>query len=841
MVMIRFLSSMIAAAVLSMAIAVAPPAMRVSPSDTLGDYVQRMKWDPAKAGPLIVVDPEHVAADHGASNLDAFHRKLFTVGKLSAIGPTEMVLIDESFKEGNLFDGISMKDKVIYLLSLLSPEQVDLATSNGISKADLQGEQIAVFNSLLPRPFSWNVRTLDANGNLSDPVDQGVLPDDQRDAVRLKIQSGLVFHVFLQNQPGAYSTFDSTMAPQKPGDKILDRDRKNDNERRYLLGVNPRQTVVNKPKESQLKYGEAAFDKTVTLPWKATISELLDLAGKATGVELHADLRVSGLNVIAKGTEARAGDLLEAIALSVTGTFRKVGEIYELTSDLEGLGQRQLVFAAWTSDASRLLGDRVTGWRRSIGKKGLLRRLRFDSKDPLAPDESARGELEQTDDKWTGDQVSTAHLGPAIQTYLKQLKAAPGHFYDTDKVGLHSQVLYSFVLPDGRTLRPEGKLGNHSEFTHEDQRATAQPAPAGLFAPDPQGNHALIVRAESQSDAMKVVDLARAHGFKNLWLETHDKSALVAAAQFGIQLSLVFRPWEATGQEQPQSIDRNILGNTANQVADRAGAEFDWKAYVDLSNGTGSVPPPFYDLAAPLDPMTSNRWSDFVSLAHAPKLVGTVILDPQPAGYEPTISNNSFANYADWLGALTAFGYSEKIRVEFLRKYGIDPIDIAAPNLRQPVELDQPFFLDGHLGGPHDLGTFLPALDGMPTEWQSYRAKLNVQGMEPLMTLLKDLTIPILAMPKPLTYPTPQAYGRYVVPWDPSTPLPVVDYRGPNQAPANRVIVFPLTAGSSPAALKKLGDLLHSGTPVVAVDASSLSVDDLGKLLDRYFPRVEPE
>ena len=232
MVMIRFLSSMIAAAVLSMAMAVAPPAMRVSPSDTLGDYVQRMKWDPAKAGPLIVVDPEHVAADHGASNLDAFHRKLFTVGKLSAIGPTEMVLIDESFKEGNLFDGISMKDKVIYLLSLLSPEQVDLATSNGISKADLQGEQIAVFNSLLPRPFSWNVRTLDANGNLGDPVDQGVLPDDQRDAVRLKIQSGLVFHVFLQNQPGAYSTFDSTMAPQKPGDKILDPDPKNDNQRR---------------------------------------------------------------------------------------------------------------------------------------------------------------------------------------------------------------------------------------------------------------------------------------------------------------------------------------------------------------------------------------------------------------------------------------------------------------------------------------------------------------------------------------------------------------------------------------------------------------------------------
>src|ERR1700733_3885348 len=80
---------------------------------SLATYLARHPWDPAKHGPMLVVDPESTGPVSGAGGFAAFDRKEFNVGSITAIAPTEMVFIDASFKEQpNLYDGLPRTDKV---------------------------------------------------------------------------------------------------------------------------------------------------------------------------------------------------------------------------------------------------------------------------------------------------------------------------------------------------------------------------------------------------------------------------------------------------------------------------------------------------------------------------------------------------------------------------------------------------------------------------------------------------------------------------------------------------------------------------------------------------------
>jgi len=118
---------------------------------TLADYLAELRWDAAKRGPMVVLQPQKVSQVHlDESGFDSFDRMAVTCGALTAIVPTEMVLIDDSLKdEPNLYEGLSMKDKMTYLLSTLSADQWRIANAGGIGLSDLQGEQRAVVGQLL--------------------------------------------------------------------------------------------------------------------------------------------------------------------------------------------------------------------------------------------------------------------------------------------------------------------------------------------------------------------------------------------------------------------------------------------------------------------------------------------------------------------------------------------------------------------------------------------------------------------------------------------------------------------------------------------------------------------
>jgi len=340
----------------------------------LSDYLALHPWDAAKFGPMVVLSPERTSVRSSGTSLSAFDRKLIRVGSLTAIAPTEMVLIDDSLREPpNMCDGLPTNAKVLYLLSTLTEDQLKTANTNGIGLKDLQGEQQKVFRSLLPTVLSWGTYKVGEVGAIpGEKVDGGSVPDDLMDQVKVKIQSGISFEFKLLDQPNSYTGFSNRDWYGKPGDKVKVRTESDKDRRAHAFGLDPRRIVPNESKPSQLNYADPRLAAQLLLPVQSTVKGLLKDASAASGFEITADLRVRDLMVETVGARVKAGDLLKAIALCVTGTYRKVDSAFVLTSDIAGLGARKLKFCAWKESVDKELQRREGFWRERVFKSGVL-------------------------------------------------------------------------------------------------------------------------------------------------------------------------------------------------------------------------------------------------------------------------------------------------------------------------------------------------------------------------------------------------------------------------------------------------------------------------------------
>ena len=108
------------------------------------------------------------------------------------------------------------------------------------------------------------------------------------------------------------------------------------------------------------KPGELSTD-TLTAPVPLagvrTVRDLVIRIGLAQHLELYADARYAARTVILAGAKsAPAGDLLSALALCVSGAYRKVGPAYVLTDDLVRLGrQKHVLWKDFETKAAALL------------------------------------------------------------------------------------------------------------------------------------------------------------------------------------------------------------------------------------------------------------------------------------------------------------------------------------------------------------------------------------------------------------------------------------------------------------------------------------------------------
>ncbi|MGV3614497.1 MAG: hypothetical protein ACO1SV_04095 [Fimbriimonas sp.] len=340
---------------------------------TLKAHLDAMAWDAMKNGPLLAIEPERTFAVGKVTGLDAFARKRVTVRGLTAIIPTTMVTVVENPPAGNLVDGLPREAKVVYLLTKLTPAQWRGISTRGIGRADLDGEARAVFDSLLPNPFAWQKLHVTANGRGAVMADrtgeEGVLGERERDGVRLRVVQSLTVAAALTGRPASQIPFNMDDDLGNEGTVVYARNDRSEKERSEAFEIRLRDTEPNRTKPSHLSYTGSSFDRPVPLTSPIKVGALLARIGAATGHEILAGLRVRDRTVTLFGDRARAGDLLEALALGVTGTYRRVLDAYVLTSDLDGMGARKLRLALWSDEPPPIarLDATLDGWL--IGKK----------------------------------------------------------------------------------------------------------------------------------------------------------------------------------------------------------------------------------------------------------------------------------------------------------------------------------------------------------------------------------------------------------------------------------------------------------------------------------------
>jgi hypothetical protein len=822
--MVHFRFALLGASLFAISLAPAQEMPR-----TLAEYLPRLRGD----GPVFALDAAKVRAQGDGKGLDAYRRQRMKVGGLLAIVPTEMVVVDDSvLNRGNLTDGLPAQTKLLYLLQSLNSQQWRQIAGKGIGVGDLQGEQQDVFLSILPKRLAWRAYRVKKDGLDSEEVGKGAVLDKELSAVKIRIFRDLAFDLNLGADPQAFTTHSSSTYRGKPGDSFWERDgqfeESND-------GANVRQVLPNVAKPSAVKYDAGKYDALVTVPKNATVREVL----AAVGGEFYADLRVADLKVTCTADQVRTGDLLKALALGVTGTYRRVGPAYVLTSDPIGLGTRKLHFSLWWEERWNRSHQIGGEWRRKIGER--MDQAVYEKGSPFEPNAAMQAHLSVQDSSRGQEWIAANDLTPPVREYLSLInRQFPRQRIDTGKTRITSQFRYGFVLPDGRELRPEiPSLGSRMEFGPRAAAPVRPPTePPAVSLPIRFGKSIprLTVRAETPALARMAAELAFARGFEELWVETQNPAALAAAIEIGQKqgrpVRLLLRPWGAKTDDP----DRNLLGDTGSQLAPRLTALDLWK---EMQATIRTQPLDDFDRMAPYDPERSKAWEAYVAMAKMPGLAGVIVSGTHTQGYEAPIDREVFYLYGNSAALAVArnFGYSDAQRLAFLRKHGMDPIDIVPTGLKAGPDLRQPFFLDDGLRGtttvydgrdvPH------PGVKKAKKDWALFRSEAFSSSM---LKLLNDMGATTSVIVSPLANsenPLPRGEEVFVY-WDVNKPIPLIDRQ---RMPA--LVLAPLGANPTASQIHTLHFYLQREEIRTSVDLRGVAPGAWASVLDRFLAKPE--
>lgn len=705
---------------------------------SLADYLNQIKVEQ----PFIVVAPESVQATKSGAGLAQFGRKLVRIGDLSAVVPETMVAFDDKLvKEPDFYEGLPRRSKVIYLLALLNKSQWDKAVGKGIGLNDLTGEQRSVFTSLLPKPLKWSTIKVDKEGFPSDPIEPQIVSGSALNQVRLRLTRGLTI-VPTAGRSSFY--MDIGGAGQTPGATVKVRDDGDDMSEGMLYGLQLRKTVENKAKPSDIAYSDSTWNAKITVKGQLTIGDILRETGSATGKQLLASPYVASLKVHSSGGSVRSGDLLQALAQCVAGTYRRVGQTFILTSDLNGTGARQLRFAMWASAVQQEAARRDTEGIAKVVGSGFLKSVGFESGNIFSPTDTMRAQIlaEEGGERKT---IGVSELPEAIRAQLEsttKLMQPPGQF---NEVGLTTRFLFAFVLPSGEPLEPEREeLGTTDKFYRaspaNSPRMELKPRSMGPFKVGNPASKSIMLRADNATSAIAALELAQTYGFSELLLETNNPSALQAciakAAGTGVRVSLAIRPWSAPAAAR--DFDLNLAGQSGKQIQ---------AALRILSSPSGDDLLSGDYASASYDSQSLLAINRYISLSKVPGVSRIVVLDPALPGYNSETLGRGIPLVRAATEKATYLGYSQTLREQFLLKFGSDPIDIPDEGLRIPIDLRQPYFADYRLSSSN--GRFqrseLPSgVAGLDTAWNEFRASASANALQGLLKLLTESKTPFL-------------------------------------------------------------------------------------------------
>ncbi len=394
---------------------------------------------PPADGLLLSVSAEQVTLPDGAepppvdASLSdiaaAFGDQTTSFGTVTATAPQTMILLNTQPDAPNIAADLGYSTAFKMLTASLDDTQWQALTSErGLGLNDLSDDtQRGLFHALFPHGQLW---VGSADPALRD-VPQEKRTDvqnmsDQIEATRLRL--GQTAKFYLHNKEGG-AIFHTLDRPDSAQRLSLFHPKHAPTPTEH--GVELSAVVPNALKSSDLDYDRRVLQVSVSAAGVATVGALVTRIGQKTGLELYADPHYAARTLTVQGAAATepAADLLRALCLCVTGTFRKVGPAYVLTDDLMGVGTRRKHLEDWEGEADYardVLGDQA-GSALLHHHASTARKLPALG-DPLAvtPEEMAAlpedGEFPGLP-KIFGNSWPIAKLSPAQQAWIRQAAA----------------------------------------------------------------------------------------------------------------------------------------------------------------------------------------------------------------------------------------------------------------------------------------------------------------------------------------------------------------------------------------------------------------------------------
>ena len=283
---------------------------------TAADFAKTLKWSEKSKGPLLYLPYRMLQTPDRPQMEGGF--QVFSSGTLHVIAPAQLTVIDPDYSQTpNIYDGLPRNLKVLYLASTFNASQWQTACTTGIGLNNLTREQQAVYRSILPSEFKYELSAV-INPNINTGISRGstetILTPDEESQVLLKIYKELTLGVQLGG--GGFSAISAQdWDRHKIGTKIGSRVDSASEDKNSSFGIEVRKTSPNQSKPSDLDYKSSAYNMSFPLTPTSSVKEICQVASKLIHHTIVPDGRFQNEAVISIGSSARCGDVLKGLAL----------------------------------------------------------------------------------------------------------------------------------------------------------------------------------------------------------------------------------------------------------------------------------------------------------------------------------------------------------------------------------------------------------------------------------------------------------------------------------------------------------------------------------------------
>lgn len=637
-----------------------------------------------------------------------FDRRFAVFGNIAVLAPRTMQVINMPGSIDAGPDSVPLRDAICTLVSSFTPDQWQQAGGPGLSIGDLDDAQREEYTNVVCRPMlvapGSDVLTYVDNpdgkvaaGLVAQYVagEKTITTDVARAAITLHIYMTADLRVTHNGTRSLTRLPDHLPTPQAIDYRlsIFDQPKPDQTPTSNIV-----QTIPSVLKTSDLDWNLPVLSTSVDLRSASTVKDVVAAVSRATGLELHPDPQYGARPVTFLGappSKISAVDVLQAIDRDLDATWRRVGPAYVLTDDVVGLGARRYFIRSVIDHNDNMVNDLSMRQADGFDALPLYRWVHFLPGDPVTIPQNVLDRTEQDQDK-TVDASSVSQS--TVDFLLNQANTLfPTDGFSRDDFRTMSLRLELHLVANIPSFGDVELDPGISFLTYRYKPKPAQdadPSPGAPLDPAILAGHPLSAMAapSAPDEARHAVDeLAKAHvgtfycpafyGGETYYpsqtlppVRRTDASILPAAVEEGkkrgvtvyavVQL-MRWRNGPDTVNDRPLDglvdEDLTIGGQTARDAWSnivRTSMSIDSQNDYETLNGVW---------VSPTDPKTAELLKGIVSeIASTPGIAGVAFVDTFAPGY-----NHDVGEYSERI----QLGYTEGMRLAFLRRYDIDPVD----------------------------------------------------------------------------------------------------------------------------------------------------------------------